>query len=176
MTARSACAHASCLSGNPRAAKVLLHLAVGAVHEISTSAAADSGPGSLEQEATPQNLAQHLMGLLCAAPGTAAMPNGFGGAAAGAFPQGARDGASDAALLGVQVPCVTYFDAQLQILDLLEHKAIFTAGYKAILHLHSLVEECEITRLLAQVNIKTKEKKKARLMHRPRLERARALK
>ena len=28
------------------------------------------------------------------------------------------------------VPCVTYFDAQLQILDLLEHKAIFTAGYK----------------------------------------------
>ncbi len=59
-----------------------------------------------------------------------------------------------------QVPCVTYFDAQLQILDLLEHKAIFTAGYKAILHLHSLVEECEITRLLAQVNVKTKEKKK----------------
>jgi peptide chain release factor subunit 3 len=55
---------------------------------------------------------------------------------------------------------VTYFDAQLQILDLLEHKAVFTAGYKAILHLHSLVEECEITRLLAQVNVKTKEKKK----------------
>lgn len=62
----------------------------------------------------------------------------------------------------LQVPCVTYFDAQLQILDLLEHKAIFTAGYKAILHLHSLVEECEITRLLAQVNVKTKEKKKVR--------------
>ena len=60
---------------------------------------------------------------------------------------------------------MTYFDAQLQILDLLEHKAIFTAGYKAILHLHSLVEECEITRLLAQVNVKTKEKKKARPMH-----------
>ena len=67
-----------------------------------------------------------------------------------------------------QVPCVTYFDAQLQILDLLEHKAIFTAGYKAILHLHSLVEECEITRLLAQIDIKTKEKKKARLIHCPR--------
>ena len=60
------------------------------------------------------------------------------------------------------MPCVTYFDAQLQILDLLEHKAIFTAGYKAILHLHSLVEECEITRLLAQVNVKTKEKTKVR--------------
>ena len=62
----------------------------------------------------------------------------------------------------MQVPCVTYFDAQLQILDLLEHKAIFTAGYKAILHLHSLVEECECTRLLAQVNVKTKEKTKVR--------------
>ncbi|CAK0783525.1 hypothetical protein CVIRNUC_006724 [Coccomyxa viridis] len=62
------------------------------------------------------------------------------------------------------VPCVTYFDAQLQILDLLEHKAIFTAGYKAILHLHSLVEECEITRLLAQVNVKTKEKKKVKFV------------
>ena len=57
---------------------------------------------------------------------------------------------------------MTYFDAQLQILDLLEHKAIFTAGYKAILHLHSLVEECEITRLLAQVNVKTKEKTRVR--------------
>lgn len=57
---------------------------------------------------------------------------------------------------------MTYFDAQLQILDLLEHKAIFTAGYKAILHLHSLVEECECTRLLAQVNVKTKEKTKVR--------------
>ena len=60
---------------------------------------------------------------------------------------------------------MTYFDAQLQILDLLEHKAIFTAGYKAILHLHSLVEECEITRLLAQVNVKTKEKTKVRPRH-----------
>ena len=67
---------------------------------------------------------------------------------------------------------MTYFDAQLQILDLLEHKAIFTAGYKAILHLHSLVEECEITRLLAQIDIKTKEKKKARVLDWPCLERA----
>jgi len=49
-----------------------------------------------------------------------------------------------------------------QILDLLEHKAIFTAGYKAVLHIHSLVEECEITKLLAQVDPKTRERKKAR--------------
>ncbi len=39
-------------------------------------------------------------------------------------------------------------------------QAIFTAGYKAILHLHSLVEECEITKLLAQIDVKTKERKK----------------
>jgi translation elongation factor EF-1alpha len=48
----------------------------------------------------------------------------------------------------------------VQILDLLEHKAIFTAGYKAILHLHSLVEECEVTNLIAQIDKKTGEKKK----------------
>jgi peptide chain release factor subunit 3 len=51
----------------------------------------------------------------------------------------------------------------IQILDLLEHKAIFSAGYKAILHLHSLVEECEITHMLAQIDVKTKEKKKVKL-------------
>ena len=49
-----------------------------------------------------------------------------------------------------------------QVLDLLEHKAIFTAGYKAVLHVHSLVEECEITKLLAQIDPKTRERKKAR--------------
>lgn len=46
------------------------------------------------------------------------------------------------------------------MLELLEHKAIFTAGYKAVLHVHSSVEECEITKLVAQIDLKTKEKKK----------------
>ncbi|KAK9839006.1 hypothetical protein WJX74_007734 [Apatococcus lobatus] len=54
------------------------------------------------------------------------------------------------------VPAVTFFQAQLQILDLLEHKAVFTAGYKAILHIHSLVEECEITQLIGKVDLKAK--------------------
>ncbi len=58
------------------------------------------------------------------------------------------------------VPAVTQFEAQLQVLELLEHKAIFTAGYKAVLHVHSVVEECEITKLVAQIDLKTKEKKK----------------
>ena len=49
-----------------------------------------------------------------------------------------------------------------QILELLEHKAIFTAGYKCILHVHSVVEECECVKLIAVMDPKTKEKKKVR--------------
>ena len=52
-------------------------------------------------------------------------------------------------------PVVSYFDAQLQILDLLEHKAVFSAGYKAVLHVHAVVEECEISALLAAIDRKT---------------------
>ena len=62
------------------------------------------------------------------------------------------------------VPAVTYFDAQLHLLDLLEHKSLFSAGYKAILHIHAAVEECEITALLAQIDPKTKQKKNACLL------------
>ncbi|CAN0891435.1 Eukaryotic peptide chain release factor GTP-binding subunit ERF3A [Linum grandiflorum] len=50
---------------------------------------------------------------------------------------------------------VTEFIAQLQILELLDN-AIFTAGYKAVLHIHAVVEECEITELIEQVNPKTR--------------------
>ena len=49
-----------------------------------------------------------------------------------------------------------------QILELLEHKAIFTAGYKCILHVHSVVEEAECVKLIALMDPKTKEKKKVR--------------
>lgn len=62
------------------------------------------------------------------------------------------------------VPAVTVFEAQLQILELLEHKAIFTAGYKAVLHIHSVVEECEVIKLTAEINPKTKEKKKVKFV------------
>ena len=48
----------------------------------------------------------------------------------------------------------------VQILELLEHKAIFTAGYKCILHVHSVVEECECVKLIAVMDPRTKEKKK----------------
>ncbi|CAN4098281.1 unnamed protein product [Withania somnifera] len=50
---------------------------------------------------------------------------------------------------------VTEFVAQLQILELLDN-AIFTAGYKAVLHVHSVVEECEIVELMQQIDLKTK--------------------
>ncbi|XP_078428025.1 translation elongation factor EF1A/initiation factor IF2gamma family protein [Wolffia australiana] len=51
------------------------------------------------------------------------------------------------------VPLVSEFNAQLQILELLDN-AIFTAGYKAVLHVHSIVEECEIVDLLEEIDLK----------------------
>lgn len=59
------------------------------------------------------------------------------------------------------VPAVTIFDAELQVL---EHKGIFTAGYKAVLHVHSIVEECEVLALKEQIDPKTKERKKVKFV------------
>ncbi|XP_020270278.1 eukaryotic peptide chain release factor GTP-binding subunit ERF3A isoform X2 [Asparagus officinalis] len=58
---------------------------------------------------------------------------------------------------------VSEFEAQLQILELLDN-AIFTAGYKAVLHIHSIVEECEIVDLIEEIDVKKKSdpKKKKR--------------
>ncbi|KAI4347233.1 hypothetical protein L6164_008062 [Bauhinia variegata] len=61
------------------------------------------------------------------------------------------------------VPAVTEFVAQLQILELLDN-AIFTAGYKAVLHIHSVVEECEIVELLQQIDPKTKKPVKKKIL------------
>jgi len=62
------------------------------------------------------------------------------------------------------VPVVTQFEAQVAILELLEHKPILTGGYKCVLHIHSAVEECEVTKLVAVIDPKTKEKKKAKFV------------
>lgn len=56
---------------------------------------------------------------------------------------------------GKPIPAVSEFVAHLQILELLDN-AIFCAGYKAILHIHSIVEECEIVELMSQIDQKTK--------------------
>ncbi|CAN8312443.1 unnamed protein product [Cochlearia groenlandica] len=61
------------------------------------------------------------------------------------------------------VPAVTEFVAQLQILELLDN-AIFTAGYKAILHIHAVVEECEIISLISQIDPKTRKPMKHKIL------------
>ncbi|CAI9113495.1 OLC1v1014107C1 [Oldenlandia corymbosa var. corymbosa] len=57
--------------------------------------------------------------------------------------------------LAKPIPAVSEFEAQLQILELLDN-AIFTAGYKAVLHIHAVVEECEIVELKQQIDPKTR--------------------
>ncbi|KAJ0106710.1 hypothetical protein Patl1_19713 [Pistacia atlantica] len=61
------------------------------------------------------------------------------------------------------IAAVTEFIAQLQILELLDN-AIFTAGYKAVLHIHSVVEECEIVELIQQIDPKTKKPMKKKVL------------
>lgn len=43
------------------------------------------------------------------------------------------------------IKCQAKFEAQVAVLDLLAHKSVFTAGYTAVLHIHTAVEECTIT-------------------------------
>ncbi|CAG9460465.1 unnamed protein product [Pedinophyceae sp. YPF-701] len=61
-----------------------------------------------------------------------------------------------------RVPCTNQFEAQLVILDLLEHKSLFTPGYKAVCHIHSACEDCEVTKIVYQLDMKTKEQKKVK--------------
>ena len=59
-------------------------------------------------------------------------------------------------------PVVTKFQCQLQLLELLDHKSIFTAGYKSMLHIHSITEECEVVALEWELDKKTKQKKRCK--------------
>ncbi|RWR73598.1 Translation elongation factor EF1A/initiation factor IF2gamma family protein isoform 1 [Cinnamomum micranthum f. kanehirae] len=61
------------------------------------------------------------------------------------------------------IVAVTEFTAQLQILELLDN-AIFTAGYKAVLHIHAIVEDSEIVELLSQIDPKTKKPMKKKIL------------
>ncbi|XP_057951410.1 uncharacterized protein LOC131146101 isoform X2 [Malania oleifera] len=61
------------------------------------------------------------------------------------------------------IVAVSEFVAQLQIHELLDN-AIFTAGYKAVLHIHAIVEECEIVELLKQIDPKTKKPMKKKVL------------
>ena len=50
------------------------------------------------------------------------------------------------------------------IVELLEHNPIFTVGYRSVLHIHTAVEECEITKLVGAMDPKTREMKKAKFV------------
>lgn len=43
-------------------------------------------------------------------------------------------------------------------------QTIFTAGYKAVLHIHSVVEECEIVKLNYQIEMKNKKVTKKKVL------------
>ncbi|KAK2985749.1 hypothetical protein RJ640_005449 [Escallonia rubra] len=61
------------------------------------------------------------------------------------------------------IRAVYEFVAQLKILELLDN-AIFTAGYKAVLHIHAVVEECEIVELIQQIDPRTKKPMKKKIL------------
>ena len=43
----------------------------------------------------------------------------------------------------------------MAIVELLEHKSIFSAGYTAVLHVHAVAEECSVIRLTSSIDKKT---------------------
>eukprot|EP00824_Muranothrix_gubernata_P016057 TRINITY_DN33428_c0_g1_i1.p1 TRINITY_DN33428_c0_g1~~TRINITY_DN33428_c0_g1_i1.p1 ORF type:complete len:584 (+),score=125.65 TRINITY_DN33428_c0_g1_i1:70-1752(+) len=51
---------------------------------------------------------------------------------------------------------------QCQILDLLEHKPIFSAGYSAVFHIHCACEECMVSEVMFSVDPRTKQRKRAK--------------
>jgi peptide chain release factor subunit 3 len=51
-------------------------------------------------------------------------------------------------------PC-NIFDAQIVITELIEHKPIFSAGYTAVVHIHTIVEEVSVVALIQEIDKKT---------------------
>ncbi|KAL4151210.1 hypothetical protein PRNP1_008159 [Phytophthora ramorum] len=47
------------------------------------------------------------------------------------------------------------FAAQIALVDTLEHRPLMTAGYKCILHIHTVAQECTVAKLLRPVDPKT---------------------
>jgi len=52
-------------------------------------------------------------------------------------------------------PKVHTIQAQLQVLDLLEHKPLFSIGYQAVLHCHNLEVPCEVSGIPHKLHRKT---------------------
>ncbi|KAK8795514.1 hypothetical protein WA158_000171 [Blastocystis sp. Blastoise] len=59
-----------------------------------------------------------------------------------------------------KLPAVKEFEAQLILLDLLDARPIFCAGYTAVLHIHTAVEEVQITAVIGELDKATKKLKK----------------
>jgi peptide chain release factor subunit 3 len=55
------------------------------------------------------------------------------------------------------IPSTNEFVAQFRIMELPENKSLFTAGYQAVVHIHTAVEECTIVRLIAEIDPKSGE-------------------
>ncbi len=57
-------------------------------------------------------------------------------------------------------PCfaVTQFEVQLMVMEL-DHRALFTAGYSAVLHIHTAEEEVTVVKLVSELDKKTGEPK-----------------
>jgi peptide chain release factor subunit 3 len=56
------------------------------------------------------------------------------------------------------VRTVTKFKAQLQVIELPEERPVLTSGYRAVLHVHTAAEECEILKLYECMNMTNKKK------------------
>lgn len=56
------------------------------------------------------------------------------------------------------VVATTQFEVQLMLMEL-DHKALFTAGYNAVLHIHTAEEEVTVVKLNAELDKKTGEPK-----------------
>lgn len=87
------------------------------------------------------------------------------GAAAGEYVRIVVSGVSDDQIRAGFVVCdaehpivaVPQFEAQLAVIDLLEHKPIISPGYTAVFHAHTAVEECTIKLILGTIDKKTGE-------------------
>jgi len=56
------------------------------------------------------------------------------------------------------VIAVTQFEVQLMLMEL-DHRCLFTAGYSAVLHVHTAEEECTVVKLVSELDKKTGEPK-----------------
>jgi len=54
-------------------------------------------------------------------------------------------------------------ECQLALLELLEHNSVFTKGYKAVIHVHSATEEVEVTKLVSEIDAKTRKPKEGKV-------------